>query len=95
MAMEITKKIFGEQHPNYATTLNNLAAHNDNIGKYDEAIRLTNIAIEIKKKTIGEENSKDWIWWFSRRVRQDLAKSPAKVSSDCSAVLRKPAHRPS
>lgn len=56
--MEITKKIFGEQHPNYATTLNNLAAHN-NIGKYDEAIRLTYIAIEIKKKTIGEENSKD------------------------------------
>ena len=54
--VEIRKKVLGEEHPDYAKSLNNLAYYNYNIGKYAEAIRLETIAIDIYKNVLGEEN---------------------------------------
>ena len=55
-AMEIWKKIFGEEHPNYATSLSNLALYYSDLGNYTEAIRLGTQSLEIRKKLFGEEH---------------------------------------
>ncbi len=54
--VEIRKKVLGEEHPDYATSLNNLALYYDELGNYTEAIRLGTLAMEIYKKVLGEEH---------------------------------------
>ena len=55
-ALEIRRKVLGEEHPDYATSLNNLAGYYDDIGNYTEAIRLGTQASEIIRKVLGEEH---------------------------------------
>ena len=54
--VEIRKRILGEEHPNYAASLNDLALYYDENGDFAEAIRLGIIAMEIRKKVLGEEH---------------------------------------
>ena len=54
--MEIRKKVLGSEHPDYATSLGNLALCNSYIGNYSEAIRLEKEAMEIRKKNFGTEH---------------------------------------
>ena len=56
LAATTLKKLLGEEHPDYATSLNDLAGYNSYIGNYTEAIRLGTIAMEIWKKALGEEH---------------------------------------
>ena len=53
-ALEITKKALGEEHPDYATSLNNLAELYRAMGAYDRAEPLYRQALEIRKKALGE-----------------------------------------
>ena len=55
-AMEIRRKVLGEEHPDYASSLGGLASYNSSIGNYTEAIRLGTQALEIFKKVLGEEH---------------------------------------
>ena len=55
-AMEIYKKVFGEDDPDYAMSLNNLANYNSDLGNNTEAIRLGTQAMEIYKKVLGEDD---------------------------------------
>ena len=55
-ALEITKKALGEGHPDYATSLNNLALLYYAMGAYDRAEPLYRQALEIRKKVLGEEH---------------------------------------
>ncbi len=50
------KNSFGEEHPDIATSLNNLAALYYNQGRYEEAEPLCKDALEISKKLLGEEH---------------------------------------
>ena len=52
-ALNIRKEIFGTSHPDYATSLNNLALCNSAIGNYSEAIRLGTEALNIRKEIFG------------------------------------------
>jgi CHAT domain-containing protein/tetratricopeptide (TPR) repeat protein len=54
--LELWKKLLGEQHQNYSTTLNNLAALYYNMGQYEKAIPIYKQAIEIDRKVLGEKN---------------------------------------
>ena len=53
-ALEIKKKALGEGHPDYATSLNNLAGLYHAMGAYDRAEPLFRQALEIRKKALGE-----------------------------------------
>ena len=53
---EIEKKALGEEHPSYATTLNNLAALYQSMGDYARAEPLYLQCKEIEKKALGEEH---------------------------------------
>jgi tetratricopeptide (TPR) repeat protein/dsDNA-binding SOS-regulon protein len=54
--LEISKIVYGIEHKETATSLNNLALVYQAQGKYDEAIKLFQEALEISKKTIGTEH---------------------------------------
>ena len=53
---EIQKKALGEEHPDYAQTLNNLALLYQSMGDYARAEPLYLECKEIQKKTLGEEH---------------------------------------
>ena len=55
-ALEIKKKALGENHPEYATSLNNLAWLYACQGDYVRAEPLYRQALEIKKKALGENH---------------------------------------
>ena len=46
----------GENHPDYATTLNNLADLYVNMGRYARAEPMYREALAIRKKTLGEDH---------------------------------------
>ncbi|MBL0131657.1 MAG: tetratricopeptide repeat-containing protein [Chitinophagaceae bacterium] len=52
----IRKKTVGENHPDYARGLNNMAVLYDLMGQYEIAKMLYVQAIEIRKKTLGENH---------------------------------------
>ena len=54
--MEIRKKTLGTEHPDYAMSLNNIAADYSDIGNFTEAIRLGKEANEIYKRMLGTEH---------------------------------------
>ncbi len=54
--LEITEKRLGEEHPNVATSLNNLALLYDSQGKYSEAEPLYIQALALRCKLLGEEH---------------------------------------
>ncbi|NCQ33234.1 MAG: tetratricopeptide repeat protein, partial [Armatimonadetes bacterium] len=55
-AMEILRKVLGEEHPHYAVSLNNLARLYDSLGQYEKAEPLYVQAMEIRRKVLGEEH---------------------------------------
>ena len=54
--LEIRKKALGEDHPDYATSLNNLAELYRAMGDYAKAEPLYRQALEIRKRALGEEH---------------------------------------
>ncbi len=50
------KKEFGETHPRYATSLNNLAGLYENLGQYEKAEPLYILSKEIYRTSLGENN---------------------------------------
>ena len=51
--ISLRKRILGENHPDYARSLNNLAGLYDSQGRYDEAKSLYQQALEICDRTLG------------------------------------------
>ena len=52
-ALDIREKVLGPQHPDVATTLNNLAVLYDSMGDYEKALPLYQRALEICEKVLG------------------------------------------
>jgi CHAT domain-containing protein len=85
-ALEITKEAVGEEHPDYALSLNNLAALYDAMGDYTQARPLLEKALEITREALGEKhphyalslNSLAWLYAKKgdyRRARPLLEKA--------------------
>ncbi|WP_414590241.1 tetratricopeptide repeat protein, partial [Scytonema sp. PCC 10023] len=55
-ALEMTKRLLGQQHPQVATILNNLAGLYHNQGRYSEAEALYRQALEMRKRLVGEQH---------------------------------------
>ena len=55
-ALNICEKVLGKEHPDYATSLDNLASFNSIIGNHSEAIRLGTEALQIQEKVLGKEH---------------------------------------
>ena len=55
-AIEICRKTVGEEHCEFAETLNNLAVLLHCTGRFKEAVRLCRQAMEIRRKILGEEH---------------------------------------
>ena len=55
-SVEIGKKIWGGDHPEYATLLHKLSKTNYSLGNYREAIQLGTKALEIRKRILGAEH---------------------------------------
>ena len=54
--LELSQRLLGEDHPGFATSLNNLAALYDSLGRYTEAELLYLQALELKKRLLGEDH---------------------------------------
>ncbi len=54
--MEIIKKTLGDDHPQIAIRLNNLALLYESQGRYEEAEPLYLQALEITKKALGDQH---------------------------------------
>ncbi|KAB8316014.1 tetratricopeptide repeat protein, partial [Tolypothrix campylonemoides VB511288] len=54
--LEVTKKRLGEEHPDVASSLNNLAYLYNSQGRYSEAEPLYLQALELSKRLLGEEH---------------------------------------
>ncbi|MCD7722264.1 MAG: CHAT domain-containing protein, partial [Prevotellaceae bacterium] len=52
----IRERVFGKEHPDYATSLGNLAHYNSYLGNYTEAIRLGTEALSIRERVFGKEH---------------------------------------
>uniref|UniRef100_UPI000A752B74 tetratricopeptide repeat protein n=1 Tax=Geitlerinema sp. PCC 9228 TaxID=111611 RepID=UPI000A752B74 len=68
-ALEMRKRLLGEQHPDVATSLNNLAELYRSQGRYDEAEPLYRQALEMFKRLLGEQHPRvsppvSTIWQF-------------------------------
>ncbi len=55
-ALEIRERLLGAEHPNVASTLNNLASIYRNQGEFDKALELQQRALSIVEKTMGTEH---------------------------------------
>ena len=55
-ALEISKKALGEEHPDVATRLNNLACVLNNQGNTEEAARMGKQALAIREKALGPDH---------------------------------------
>ncbi len=55
-ALEIRKRALGENHPDYAASLNNLAALYEEMGDYAKAEPLYREALAIDKRALGENH---------------------------------------
>jgi CHAT domain-containing protein/tetratricopeptide (TPR) repeat protein len=55
-ALKIRKKVLGENNPDYANTLGNLALFYQETGNYEKAEPVYIQALEIRRKTLGEEH---------------------------------------
>jgi len=55
-ALELRKRLLGEEHPAVASSLNNLALLYKSQGRYDQAEPLCLQALELRKRLLGEEH---------------------------------------
>jgi len=54
--LKMIEKIFGKEHPDYATALSDLALYNSEAGNYQEAVRLETVALKIRERAFGKEH---------------------------------------
>ena len=54
--LQILEAELGPQHPDIATSLNNLALLYDNLGAYDKALPLSQRALDIREKVLGPQH---------------------------------------
>ncbi|WP_149988949.1 tetratricopeptide repeat protein, partial [Microcystis aeruginosa] len=55
-ALKIRGKSLGTDHPDYATSLNNLAVLYKSMGQYEQALPLHQQALEIRGKSLGTDH---------------------------------------
>ena len=55
-ATEIRRTALGEDHPEFAGSLDNLAVLYDSMGRYEEAEPLCKLALEIRRTALGEDH---------------------------------------
>jgi tetratricopeptide (TPR) repeat protein len=55
-ALEMWKRLLGDEHPDVATSLNNLAGLYDSQGRYEQAEPLYQQALEMWKRLLGDEH---------------------------------------
>ncbi|KXX73750.1 Nephrocystin-3 [Madurella mycetomatis] len=55
-ALELRKKVLGEEHPDTLGSINNLATILGNLKRYEEAEQIHRQALELRKKVLGEEH---------------------------------------
>ena len=55
-ALEMRKRLLGDEHPDVASSLNNLANLYDSQGRYTEAEPLYQQALEMRKRLLGDEH---------------------------------------
>jgi CHAT domain-containing protein/Tfp pilus assembly protein PilF len=53
---DVTREVLGEEHPDYAASLNNLGTLYDSMAEYAHAEPLLEQALEINRKALGEES---------------------------------------
>ena len=56
-SLRVIEEVFGREHGNYATTLNNLGSIYKLQGNYDKAISLFEESLELAEKSAGKENN--------------------------------------
>jgi tetratricopeptide (TPR) repeat protein len=77
----ISSQVYGDEHPDVATDLNNLAVLLSAQGKYDEALELHYQCLGIQKRCLGEEhpryaaslNNLAALLWSTGRSEEALA----------------------
>jgi tetratricopeptide (TPR) repeat protein len=74
-ALEIRRRTLGEEHPDTAATLNNLALPLQAQDEYDEAHSLYERALATYEKTLGEDHP------YAEVVRQNLRNLDSERSS--------------
>jgi Tfp pilus assembly protein PilF len=55
-ALEIRRQVLGDKHPEYATSLHNLASLYQAQGKYAKADPLYRQALEIRRQVLGDKH---------------------------------------
>ncbi len=70
--IQLSQRTVGEEHPEYAIHLNNLAALLESMGRYEEAEPLYRQAIAICEKSLGEDHPN------TRQIRQNFANMNAQ-----------------
>ncbi|MEM9154176.1 MAG: tetratricopeptide repeat protein, partial [Cyanobacteria bacterium P01_F01_bin.33] len=55
-ALELSKELLGQKHPDVATSLNNLAALYESQGRYEQAEPLYQQALELRKELLGHKH---------------------------------------
>ena len=56
LSLKIMKKILGEEHPDTASSYNNIGNTYHKIGDYKRAIEYHELSLMIRKKILGEEH---------------------------------------
>lgn len=54
--LDVNQRVLGEAHPKTMLAMNSLAIVYKNLGKYEEALNLTNKLIEQSKSVLGAEH---------------------------------------
>jgi tetratricopeptide (TPR) repeat protein len=55
-ALQLRRRLLGEEHPDIATSLNNLAGLYSSQGRYPEAEELYQQALQLKRRLLGDEH---------------------------------------
>ena len=56
LSLNIRKKILGEEHPDTATSYNNIGSIYNNMGDNKKALEYYELSLNIRKKILGEEH---------------------------------------
>ncbi|WP_353572445.1 tetratricopeptide repeat protein, partial [Candidatus Albibeggiatoa sp. nov. BB20] len=74
--------VLGKQHPDYATSLNNLASLYDAQGQYQQALPLYEQAIDIFVNALGEEHPNTKIIKIIKIIKRNYQRCLAAVERD-------------
>jgi tetratricopeptide (TPR) repeat protein len=76
------EEVLGEEHPDMALSLNNLAALYDNQGRYAEAEPLYQRALAIVEKVLGEEHPSSQKVKANYKASRDAQKRSPRGNTD-------------